>query len=247
MGESSQAAGERPTDRQPVKDSAAEFTNRTIAFGIGVAVFVIVGCVVYGVAVGGNAGERASIAITASAVVGTAGVLGSLLGILFGLPRDVPSPQRSESSNARFSFNSNLLKVSDWITTIVVGLTLVNLGRIPSSLSDFGDWIAPSLGGGDGSAQFGVLLGVFGVTSGLVFFFAWTTIGFRRDLETGQREAEDIWREAAEYFAGKISEEDVEDPTQRAPDSDLAALKTDERLPRGIGEMATGIEERRST
>jgi hypothetical protein len=70
-------------------------------------------------------------------------MVGAALGFLFGLPRTRNEAAAEESVvNAAhhagaasrlaraFAANDNLTKVSDWLTTIVVGLTLINLSSL---------------------------------------------------------------------------------------------------------------------
>jgi hypothetical protein len=64
---------------------------------------------------------------------------GALLGFLFGVPRVEQEPtlvSETESTvtssvTYRQSVNTNLEKISDWLTTIIVGVGLVSLNEIP--------------------------------------------------------------------------------------------------------------------
>lgn len=73
--------------------------------------------------------------------------LGGLIGFLFGIPRTVQAePVRPSAEGAgaraatakpasyRMQVNTNLERVSDWLTTIFVGLTLTQLQEIPGRL-----------------------------------------------------------------------------------------------------------------
>lgn len=183
------------TPREDSVDSASAFSNRLLISSVIVVVLVFAGCLAYAIGAGQEVADVLLIFVSSIALVGAAGVGGAFLGLLFGLPREVEvAARREQLSNARFSFNNNLLKVSDWITTIVVGLTLVNLSRVPSALRTFGDWVAPALGGKGGSAQFGVFTLIFGATIAFIIFFAWTTISFRGELEKGEQQVEGKWK-----------------------------------------------------
>jgi hypothetical protein len=231
----------------PSEMSAVAFRKRLIITAL-IAVGLAGGsCIAYGIAAGADVASGSMVIVTSLALLGTSFVVGGLLGLLFGLPRDVDIALRRQASSARFSFNSNLLKVSDWITTIVVGLTLVNLGRIPGALESFGSWIAPSLGGKTGSAQFGILTLMFGTTLGFIMSFTYTTLVFRQTLETSEQEVESKWRElGVEYAAGKKSDEDLQKELESASATDLAHIREDPLLPTGLTELAKKVERGRS-
>jgi hypothetical protein len=104
---------------------------------------------------------------------------GGLLGLLFGVPRTregLPSgapPETSVSSTlqAGVGANTNLEQISDWLTKIIVGVTLTQLGTIKSGAMRLFDSMAPSLGGADDGAAFaGAIVIYFSV---LGFFAGW--------------------------------------------------------------------------
>jgi hypothetical protein len=68
----------------------------------------------------------------AAAIVSAASALtGALLGFLFGIPRALTSDAVSGSGEQqRLIANTNLEQVSDWLTKIIVGATLVQLGNL---------------------------------------------------------------------------------------------------------------------
>jgi hypothetical protein len=57
---------------------------------------------------------------------------GALIGFLFGIPRALSSDAviRSREQDNRLITNTNLEQVSDWLTKIIVGVTLVQLGNV---------------------------------------------------------------------------------------------------------------------
>jgi hypothetical protein len=89
---------------------------------------------------------------------------GALIGFLFALPRTTTaeeSPPTGEAeTGARLTAphiraNTNLEQISDWLTKILVGVTLVQLGTIGSGAAKLFRAIAPALGGQPQSAAFG--------------------------------------------------------------------------------------------
>lgn len=126
-------------------------------------------------------------ALLALAIAMAALALGTFVGFLFGLPRTLTSSevrasrQQAASQNVAqggspdaagadaggagtgSDVNTNLEKISDWLTTIIVGVGLTKLEDIPRALENFGDRVAPyfSYGGK-----------VFGIAGGLFFLIA---------------------------------------------------------------------------
>jgi len=99
---------------------------------------------------------------TALAAAAAAGLVGALLGLLFGVPRslsqttlpaqppagggtsDTAQPQSAAQMSEGYGGNSNLEQISDWLTKIIVGATLVQAG----TLYDRFRGLARSLGNG---------------------------------------------------------------------------------------------------
>ena len=91
-------------------------------------------------------------------IVLTAGAVGAVLGFLFALPRvlakdqsdkPAPAPAPEPVSTAKapqprrlLGSNTNLERVSDWLTTMIVGVGLTQLGNVNTALLDFRQFIA---------------------------------------------------------------------------------------------------------
>jgi len=103
---------------------------------------------------------------------------GGLLGLLFGVPRSLGTVQAHDQSTGAVSTalagigaNTNLEQISDWLTKIIVGVSLTQLGSIKRGGSHLFNAMAPSLGGGANGAAFaGGLVIYFSV---LGFFVGW--------------------------------------------------------------------------
>lgn len=99
--------------------------------------------------------------------------VGSLMGFLFGVPRALTSTgtdgARSEvAPGSRFAGNTNLEQISDWLTKIIVGVTLTQLGPIRDAAGELFGAMAPSLGGGQTGAPFGGAIVVSFAISGFI-------------------------------------------------------------------------------
>lgn len=62
-------------------------------------------------------------------------VCGFFTGTLFGMPK------RNETDSSDYTLNNSLVEISEWLTKIIVGLGLVNLGEIPGYLISVGEFV----------------------------------------------------------------------------------------------------------
>lgn len=136
----------------------------------------------YGLAQPAN---RWSFALDGLVVALASAAVGAFLGLLFGVPRaftgSTPPAEASDknapagdaatggNTRSRYVGNTNLEQVSDWLTKLLLGAGLTQLGRLPGALGDLGRYLAPGLGG-PRSSSFTVVLVVFNVVAG--FFLA---------------------------------------------------------------------------
>jgi hypothetical protein len=101
--------------------------------------------------------------------------LGALVGFLFGFPKSAVTgdghsqeqaqAQGNEGSSLRP--NTNLEKISDWLTTVIAGIALSQIGQIPAYIEQFKTFINSSLAATtNGTVQYAGL-----VALGLLFFF----------------------------------------------------------------------------
>jgi len=126
--------------------------------------------------------------------------VGAFAGFLFGLPRsftaNVSRPEAASAEDAGSTddraasdgktgsrgigsdVNTNLERISNWLTTVIVGVGLTKLEEIPGALTSFGQTVAPYFGAG--GAIFGVAGGLFFAITG--FFLAY--VGTRVRLAT---------------------------------------------------------------
>jgi hypothetical protein len=76
-------------------------------------------------------------------LIGIAATLvGAFAGFVFGIPKSITSQNGTNDERELFKTNTNLEEISDWLTKILVGAGLVELGKIASALRSFGDSFA---------------------------------------------------------------------------------------------------------
>jgi len=112
-------------------------------------------------------------AFSSAAMIFAASYLaGSLLGFLFGIPRAMSSDVVSnpEDRDRRLIANTNLEQISDWLTKIIVGATLVQLGN----LARWFNGLTASLSSvfGNSSAQSKAMIGAIILYAAILGFFA---------------------------------------------------------------------------
>jgi hypothetical protein len=95
---------------------------------------------------------------------------GTLLGFLFALPRSEKAAEIEHNSKSYMLVrpNTNLEDVSDWLTKIVVGLTLVQLNKIPGLATNLFSWVGSGLGQGESASVFAGSLIVYSSAAGLM-------------------------------------------------------------------------------
>jgi hypothetical protein len=177
-----------------------------------VAIGIVIGAVVVSVLLANSSGSNGSkagvgVGVMAFLLFAAAVFVGVGLGFLFGMPRarfaDLVAAENAgsdESASNRtgtaaslsrptsYLANSNLTKVSDWLTTIVVGLALVNLGNAISALRDLAVALREPLGGAAYAGAVGLSLLIIGAVAGFTGMYLWTSIRVRELLEQSEQQ-----------------------------------------------------------
>lgn len=113
------------------------------------------------------------------------GASGGLLGLLFGIPRAMRS--RSEADRNRYRENTNLEEVSDWLTKVLVGASLTQIGGILDRLAQVGEFLSPALAREsdktNAAAAFAIGITVFYFIAGFVIGYVLTRVKLREVLD----------------------------------------------------------------
>jgi membrane protein YqaA with SNARE-associated domain len=126
--------------------------------------------------------KRWSVFATAIVVAGAAAVVGGVVGFLFGIP--LTSKQRTAGvSESQYETNTNLEQVSDWLTKIIVGVGLVQVGRALPALTRLAKSLNAPLGGEPYSGSFGLALTISYALLGFLFLYLWSRTDFTRELQ----------------------------------------------------------------
>lgn len=135
-------------------------------------------------------GVRWSVFATAVISGSCSFLVGGLVGLLFGIPRSALG-SAGTTATGKYQANSNLVEVSDWLTKIIVGVGLVQIGRLEPALSRLAANLKSPLGGQPSSAAFGMALVIANVLLGFLFFYLWARSLLQRDLELSDGVAPD--------------------------------------------------------
>jgi hypothetical protein len=116
-------------------------------------------------------------------------MVGSMLGFLFGVPRfksDAGShgpigASAVAQSAAKFTPNTNLEQISDWLTKIIVGATLVQLRPIAVHFAALCVWIGGQIGQPSAAVFVGGLI-LFLFFAGLLWGYLWCSIRIFREM-----------------------------------------------------------------
>jgi hypothetical protein len=104
------------------------------------------------------------------------------VGFLFGIPHTVQGTA-APTDGTQYQGNTNLEQVSDWLTKIIVGVGLVQIGRALPALAKLGTNLKAPLGGLASSPAFGLGLTLSYVALGFLFLYLWARERFPRELQ----------------------------------------------------------------
>lgn len=172
---------------------AESIRARTMRLLMGIAGFAIAGITLFSIQFGLHL-LALTVAATSLSVAVASTVGGALVGFLFGIPRgrraaEIEQPHgtpamgdlhaQSLAAAQRASdirSNTNLEDISDWLTKILVGVGLTQLGAIGRGLGRLAQALAPALGGVASSQPYGLALVVSFLVIGFLTGYLWTRL-----------------------------------------------------------------------
>ncbi|MEV7773121.1 hypothetical protein [Kitasatospora sp. NPDC086791] len=117
-------------------------------------------------------------------VAGASAVLGGGLGFLFGVPRVRGG---SDAPQGSYVPNTNLEQVSDWLTKVLLGVGLTQLGSLGERLHGLGTALAPVLGGGEAAVPFAAALVLYFLVFGFLTGWLVTRLALPQVLNDADR------------------------------------------------------------
>jgi hypothetical protein len=161
----------------------------------GFFVLMLLVSVAAGIAAGRGFADGVAVALTAFLLYASSSALGGVIGMLFGMPRSrladaLNEGQTSEAAGpsrpthrSKYLTNSNFIKVSDWLTTIIIGLGLVNIQNLAPAAGSLRDSLSDPLGGTANAGLIGLGIVVVSFLTGFILAFLWTMIKLKLLLE----------------------------------------------------------------
>jgi len=188
----------------------------------------LLGTFIFALGAGNGTLRAESVASTGVIIAGSALLVGALIGFLFGIPRAaregefvrVPSGvgERGADGAGRgtaYGPNTNLEQISDWLTKILVGVSLIQLKEIGSSMQRLISYLAPAMGNSPGSGPFVLGLLVYYVACGFLGGYLWTRLFLPGQLRDADLKA--------------LIEQQVQESVRTQADLDAAALSLADR------------------
>jgi hypothetical protein len=165
-------------------------------------------------------GVRWSVFATAVAIATAAGLAGGVIGFLFGVPHTVQSSGPS-TGVTQYVGNTNLEQVSDWLTKIIVGVGLVQIGRAVPALSKLAESLKAPLGGQASSGAFGLGITISYFLLGFLLLYLWSRVLAARefrlyDTNQQQNDADESARSpASSEFGGAQEAQKARPPVEQ--------------------------------
>lgn len=131
-----------------------------------------------------------SVASVGVLLAAASGLAGGLLGFLFGIPRTLQNQEAPKAGGTtEILVNTNLEQISDWLTKILVGVGLIQLGKIGAGLGSLALALKPAMGNSPSSSAAAMAIMVTFALLGFLLGWLWTRIflpgAFRAaDVET---------------------------------------------------------------
>jgi hypothetical protein len=132
--------------------------------------------------------ERSWMVFACALLVALAAALGgAIVGFIFGIPKTVATATSSTASGtvtatSEYQGNSNLEQISDWLTKILVGAGLVQIGEIRAEFDKLGSRLAASGCLGSCGWVAGPALVIAYLVAGFLIAYLWARIYMAKAL-----------------------------------------------------------------
>lgn len=173
-------------------------------------------------------------------LAGAAGTGGLLMGFLFGIPRTLQGQQQANSGTS-YQINTNLEQISDWLTKIIVGVTLIQIGEIPKLLMELNEYVARRLPRGAVEEPFVGMVVVFAAVLGFLIGYLATRLYVSRAFRAADVALTSVERaveNARDVLESASVQEIVTERANNAPNEEVAQAE-DPRVQRVVREVAS--------
>lgn len=234
-------------DQETIKEVKIKKRDRAWMIGLGLFIFLGMFCVIIFTSQFSGRGESAASAASGLILAGACILIGALVGFLFGIPRRLqedggqPVADTVEgktnyrgvgSSRLGYRVNTNLEQISDWLTKILVGVGLTQLGEIPEGLQSISVYFGQAFGGTGVGENFASAVVVYFLTGGFLFGYLWTRLFLLGALVRADLDA-----------AVERVEKKIEDQAKQAEVDATALSLTTKYLNPSVEESETDVDE----
>jgi hypothetical protein len=142
--------------------------------------------------------ERAGILGSALLVAGAFALIGGLIGFVFAIPRSRQAergpqlqsvnPEEPPRRLSDYAANTNLEQISDWLTKILVGVSLIQFDELSARFGEAATSLAPMLGGGSTARPATLALMTYFSAWGFFLGYLLTRLWLPKALSRAERE-----------------------------------------------------------
>lgn len=202
---------------------------RSLVVVLGVAVL---GLLVYAAFQPGE-GSFATVFTVALLLATSCLLIGGLVGFLFGIPRSLQQGEAEAEEGAAeggrdrrrsgYRANTNLEQISDWLTKILVGVGLTQLGEVRSTLDSLAGFFGPPLGGAPAGGPFAVVVAVTFLTCGFLVGYLWSRLYLATAFSRADRQARTALRSVT-HVVSQMQERMSDQEEQARVDAEALSL-----------------------
>ena len=213
------AKGDRGNEGAPGGDGNTDLRRVYTTFVI-TAALGLVGALLYCVSTSGHWALAVALLGGSVLVAGTFAFLGALIGFVFAIPRSrqdqgVVQQVATVDEGARrlsdYAANTNLEQISDWLTKILVGITLVQFGDMSERFGAAATALSPMLGSNAAARSVALALMTYFMVWGFFFAYLSTRLWLPKALSRAEREEQVQKREVEKEAALRALERQAYD------------------------------------
>jgi hypothetical protein len=229
----------KPISREHPEEEAQErdvvYIRRTLALFLGAGVVALA---IYAV---GTTENQARLLGTSLLIASACVAVGGLLGFLFGIPRTLteqPSPRPdladgkstdaadADNDATRYAVNTNLEQISDWLTKILVGVSLTQLWNLPAFFTDLSIKVSAALGVSANAEALSASLLVYFLVCGFLAGYLLTRVYLAGAFSRADRQ----WQRRLQRLVNVDFQTDTLSPLAKKWLSDVLAAESQHRL-----------------
>src|SRR5712691_3497516 len=210
-----------------------------------VATVGLAGALLHSVATSVNLPTAAAVFGGAILIAGSFVLVGGLIGFLFAIPRSrqeqgvqpagIPENDRARQRLSDYAANTNLEQISDWLTKILVGISLIQFGQMSDRFGWAATTLSPMVGSSPTARPVALALMTYFMVWGFFFAYLSTRLWLPKALSRAEREEAVQQREVEREAALRALEQRAYDFLYQSPPGGYTrAIEAIEAQPRSL-------------